>query len=97
MPPSFSHSAATFFNTTSYGVAAAAGFAFSPDGKSILITSDQNGVFKFTGLRASTTSIQLYPASAGDDVCRGGLYTELQLVECSPWSGASLTTNAWSA
>jgi dipeptidyl aminopeptidase/acylaminoacyl peptidase len=39
------YSAATFFNTTSYGVAAAAGFGFSPDGKSLLITSDQNGVF----------------------------------------------------
>ena len=39
------YSAATFFNTTSYGMAAAAGFGFSPDGKSLLITSDQNGVF----------------------------------------------------
>ena len=41
----FRYSAETFFNTTSYGLASAAGFGFSPDGRSILVTSDQNGVF----------------------------------------------------
>src|SRR4029453_19294763 len=64
--------------------------AWKNNGRAIFIATtwaDQNGVFKFTGLRANATSIMLFPASAGDDVCRGGLFTELQLVECSPWSG----------
>ena len=39
------YSAKTFFDTTSYGLASAAGFGFSPDGRSVLITSDKNGVF----------------------------------------------------
>ena len=68
--------------------------AWKNRGTAVFIAStwaDRNGVFKFTGLRANTTTIQLVPASAGDDRCRGGLYTELQLVECSPWSGACTT------
>jgi dipeptidyl aminopeptidase/acylaminoacyl peptidase len=39
------YSAQTFFDTTSYGLASSAGFGFSPDGRSILIMSDKNGVF----------------------------------------------------
>ena len=64
------------------------------NGKAVFIAStwaDQNGVFRFTGLRTGATTVMLFPASAGDDTCRGGLYTELQLVECSPWSGICTT------
>jgi dipeptidyl aminopeptidase/acylaminoacyl peptidase len=39
------YSAKTFFDTTSYALAAAAGHGFSPDGRSLLITSDKSGVF----------------------------------------------------
>lgn len=39
------YSAESFFETTSYGLVGSAGHAFSPDGKSILITSDESGVF----------------------------------------------------
>ena len=39
------YSAETFFDTTSYGLASPAGYGFSPDGKSLLITSDKSGVF----------------------------------------------------
>lgn len=39
------YSAETFFNTTSYSLASAGGYAFSPDGRSILIASDESGVF----------------------------------------------------
>jgi hypothetical protein len=49
-----------------------------------------DGVFKFTNLRSLSTTVQLFPASAGDDACRGGLYTELQLKECDA-SGANCT------
>lgn len=39
------YSAEAFFATTSYGMAAPAGFAFSADGQSLLITSDKSGVY----------------------------------------------------
>ncbi|MCP4301624.1 MAG: S9 family peptidase [Gammaproteobacteria bacterium] len=39
------YSAAQFFETTSYGLVPAGGKAFSPDGRSILMSSDETGVF----------------------------------------------------
>lgn len=39
------YSAETFFATTSYSMAAPAGFGFSADGDSLLINSDKSGVF----------------------------------------------------
>jgi dipeptidyl aminopeptidase/acylaminoacyl peptidase len=39
------YSAQTFFDTTSLNMAASTGFAFSADGKSLLVGSDQSGVF----------------------------------------------------
>jgi len=39
------YSAEAFFETTSYGLAGSGGFAFSPDGSKLLITSDETGVF----------------------------------------------------
>lgn len=39
------YSAETFFATTSYSMAAPSGFGFSADGRSLLISSDQSGVF----------------------------------------------------
>ena len=50
-----------------------------------------NGVFRFANLRNAPTTVMLYPPSAGDDLCRGGLYTELQLRECDGPSGANCT------
>lgn len=41
--PTFS--AREFFETTSFGMVNSSGIAFSPDGKSLLISSDQSGVF----------------------------------------------------
>jgi dipeptidyl aminopeptidase/acylaminoacyl peptidase len=38
------YSAKTFYETTSYMMAAPSGYGFSPDGKSILISGDQSGV-----------------------------------------------------
>lgn len=38
-------SAREFFETTTYSMASSAGFAFSPDGSSIVISSDETGVF----------------------------------------------------
>ncbi len=39
------YTAAQFFETTSYGMASASGLAWSPDGRSVLISSDDTGVF----------------------------------------------------
>jgi len=39
------YSAQAFFETTSYGLVDPAGYAFSPDGKPILMYSDATGVF----------------------------------------------------
>lgn len=44
------YSAEAFFETTSYAVADAAGYAFSPDGSKLLISSDQTGVFNVFAL-----------------------------------------------
>lgn len=53
-----SYTAAQFFETTSYGMASAAGAAFSHDGSSILISSDRTGVFNAWAL----------PVEGGDPV-----------------------------
>jgi len=39
------YDAKTFFETTSYGLPSGAGYTFFPDGKSLLVTSDESGVF----------------------------------------------------
>jgi dipeptidyl aminopeptidase/acylaminoacyl peptidase len=44
------HSAAEFFATTSYGLPGPAGYAFSADGKSLLVSSDNDGVFNVYAL-----------------------------------------------
>ncbi|WP_428156515.1 alpha/beta fold hydrolase [Brevundimonas sp.] len=46
-PPSTprTYSAADFFKTTSFGLASGSGLAFSPDGASVLVSSDVSGVF----------------------------------------------------
>lgn len=54
------HSAAAFFDTTSFTAASAAGHAFSPDGNNILLTSDETGIFNaFSVDAASGTRTQL--------------------------------------
>lgn len=43
--PARTYSAAEFFQTTSYGMSDPAGFGFSADGRTILVSSDRTGVF----------------------------------------------------
>lgn len=56
------HSAEVFFNTTSFGLAAGSGHAFSPETGQLLISSDETGVFNAyaldpqTGERTALTS-----------------------------------------
>ena len=39
------YDAATFFQTTTYSATSGAGYAFSPDGSKVLVSSDETGVF----------------------------------------------------
>ncbi len=52
------YTAAQFFETTSYGMSSAGGYAFSPDGDHVLISSDRSGVFNAYAL----------PLAGGDPV-----------------------------
>ena len=42
------YSAEAFFETTAYSMVGSSGLAFSPDGKTLLIASDESGVFNAT-------------------------------------------------
>lgn len=48
------YSAEVFFNTTSFGIANAAGHAFSPDGNRVLINSDETGIFNAFAVNVAT-------------------------------------------
>jgi dipeptidyl aminopeptidase/acylaminoacyl peptidase len=52
------YSAQAFFETTSYNLVSSAAHAFSPDGKSILITSDKTGVFNAYALPLDGSPMQ---------------------------------------
>ena len=60
--PAPKYSAEAFFDTTSFGIANAAGRAFSPSGDKVLISSDETGIFNAfavdvaTGARTQLTS-----------------------------------------
>lgn len=59
------YSAEAFFNTTSFGIANAAGHAFSPDGSKVLIASDETGIFNaFAVDIASSDRVQLTNSTA---------------------------------
>ncbi len=59
------YTAAQFFETTSYGMASAAGLGWSPDGQSVLISSDVTGVFNAYALPAAGGAPVPLSASTG--------------------------------
>lgn len=59
------YSAAQFFETTSYSMASGQGVAFSPDGQSLLISSDSTGVFNAYALPVAGGAPQPLTQSAG--------------------------------
>lgn len=61
--PVKTYSAKAFFETTSYSNAPDTGHAFSPDGKSLLISSDQTGVFNAWSLPVAGGAATLVTAS----------------------------------
>lgn len=52
--PELGHSAADFFNTTSYSIGGGGGYAFSQQSGDILISSDETGVFNAYALNPQT-------------------------------------------
>jgi hypothetical protein len=54
---------------------------------------DGKGVFRFTNLRNSPTTVMLFPPAAGANACHGGMYTELLLKECD--AGTSRNCTSW--
>ena len=48
------YDAAAFFDTTSYSMASSSGYAWSPDGTKVLVSSDETGVFNLYAIDAST-------------------------------------------
>ena len=60
------YSAAEFYQTRSYGMSSPAGLGFSADGRSILISSDQTGVFNAFALPVAGG--EAVPLSASTDV-----------------------------
>ena len=59
------YTAAQFFETTSYGMASGSGLAWSPDGRSVLISSDVTGVFNAYALPAAGGAPVPLSASTG--------------------------------
>jgi len=59
------YSAADFFDTTSFRAASGAGLAFSPDGKSILVTSDESGVYNVYAVDRATKARTALTKSTG--------------------------------
>jgi hypothetical protein len=51
-----------------------------------------NGTFRIGGIRRGTTTVMIYPSGPGDNLCRGGLYTELLLKECDTMAGGHCST-----
>ena len=60
------HSAKAFFETTSYAMASSAGYAFSADGRSLLVSSDRSGVFNAYLLPVSGGAPTPLTSSAGN-------------------------------
>lgn len=59
------YNAETFYQTTSYGMGVAGG-AFSPDGKSLLVSSDQSGIFNAYSLDLASNKMTALTRSGKD-------------------------------
>jgi len=62
------YDATTFFQTTRYLLPAASGYAFSPDGADLLVSSDETGVFEASGLPVAGGDTERLTSSSGNTV-----------------------------
>lgn len=56
-PPFRTYDAATFFTSTSYVAPSGAGYAFGPDGSTVLVSSDASGVFNAQAVNRTSGAI----------------------------------------
>ena len=88
------YTAAQFFETTSYGMASGSGLAWSPDGRSVLISSDATGVFNAYALPAAGGAPVPLSASTGVATFAGSYFpndARVLLTADSGGGGSELT------
>ncbi len=89
-PPAL-YSAEQFFDTTSFRVASAGGLAFSPDGQSLLISSDATGVFNAYALPVAGGDPVPLTASADNAVFAASYLPDGRVIVASDQGGNELT------
>lgn len=85
------YSAAQFFETTSYSLGGANGLTFSPDGRSILISSDATGVFNAYALPVDGGAPAPLTASTTNAVFSGTYLPDGRVIVASDQGGNELT------
>lgn len=89
--PATRYTAAQFFDTTSYSIAPGSGLSFSPDGKSLLISSDLSGVFNVYALPVDGGDPVALTASTDNAVFAGSYLPDGRVVVASDQGGNELT------
>ncbi len=89
--PAARYTAAQFFDTTSFRIASAGGLAFSPDGQSLLISSDATGVFNAYALPVAGGDPVALTASADNAVFAASYLPDGRVVVESDQGGNELT------
>jgi hypothetical protein len=71
--------------------------AWKNNGEPIFVawaTVFNNGIFSFKNLRSAGNTVMLFPPSANEDGCSGGIYTELLLRQCDKLGIGAVCTDA---
>lgn len=89
--PPARYSAEQFFDTTSFRIASAGGLAFSPDGQSLLISSDASGVFNAYALPVAGGEPVALTASPDNAVFAATYLPDGRVVVASDQGGNELT------
>ncbi len=89
--PATRYTAAQFFETTSYSIAPGSGVPFSPDGKSLLISSDLSGVFNVYALPVDGGDPVALTSSTDNAVFAGTYLPDGRVVVASDQGGNELT------
>ncbi len=89
--PPARYTAAQFFDTTSFRIADAGGLAFSPDGQSLLISSDATGVFNAYALPVAGGDPVALTASTDNAVFAATYLPDGRVVVASDQGGNELT------
>ena len=89
--PATRYSAAQFFETTSFSIAPGSGLPFSPDGQSLLVSSDRTGVFNAYALPVDGGEPVALTASTDNTVFAASYLPDGRIVVASDQGGNELT------